>query len=471
MDRADRVDTAGMRVLVAGAGVTGRSVTTALTGLGAEVTVTDGNAERLAELDGLGATLVPGLTEPPEGTSLVVTSPGWRPGAPLLAAAAARGVEVIGDVELAWRISRDLDRPPAWLAVTGTNGKTTTVGMLESMLRAGGVDAVACGNVGFAVLDAVLAGHEALAVELSSFQLHWSSTLAPTASVVLNVAEDHLDWHGGFDAYAEAKGTIHAHSATVVHNAGDATSVRLAAEHAPEGAARVGFRLDTPRPGELGVVEDLLVDRAFVADPAHHAEELATLADVRPAGPHNVANALAAAALARAYGVGTEAVAQGLRAFRPGAHRAVEVAELGGVRYINDSKATNPHAAVGSLLAHPSVVWIAGGLLKGASVEELVATVAGRLRGVVLLGADADVIAAAVARHAPDVPVKRLGPGDHEPMTSAVSAARALAQPGDAVLLAPAAASLDMFRDYAARGDAFAAAVAALRGQHQRDGG
>ncbi|PXY28879.1 UDP-N-acetylmuramoyl-L-alanine--D-glutamate ligase [Prauserella flavalba] len=465
------MDTAGMRVLVAGAGVTGRSVTTALTGLGAEVTVTDGNAERLAELDGLGATLVPGLTEPPEGTSLVVTSPGWRPGAPLLAAAAARGVEVIGDVELAWRISRDLDRPPAWLAVTGTNGKTTTVGMLESMLRAGGVDAVACGNVGFAVLDAVLAGHEALAVELSSFQLHWSSTLAPTASVVLNVAEDHLDWHGGFDAYAEAKGTIHAHSATVVHNAGDATSVRLAGEHAPEGAARVGFRLDTPRPGELGVVEDLLVDRAFVADPAHHAEELATLADVRPAGPHNVANALAAAALARAYGVGTEAVAQGLRAFRPGAHRAVEVAELGGVRYINDSKATNPHAAVGSLLAHPSVVWIAGGLLKGASVEELVATVAGRLRGVVLLGADADVIAAAVARHAPDVPVKRLGPGDHEPMTSAVSAARALAQPGDAVLLAPAAASLDMFRDYAARGDAFAAAVAALRGQHERDGG
>ncbi|TKG66712.1 UDP-N-acetylmuramoyl-L-alanine--D-glutamate ligase [Prauserella endophytica] len=471
MDGVDRVDTAGMRVLVAGAGVTGRSVTTALTGLGAEVTVTDGNAERLAELEGLGATLVPGLTEPPDGTALVVTSPGWRPGAPLLAAAVARGVEVIGDVELAWRISQERDHPPAWLAVTGTNGKTTTVGMLESVLRAAGVDAVACGNVGFAVLDAVLAGHEALAVELSSFQLHWSSTLAPKASVVLNVAEDHLDWHGGFDAYADAKGTIHARSATVVRNVADATSVRLAGEHAPEGAAHVGFRLDTPRPGELGVVEDLLVDRAFVADPVRNAEELATLADVRPAGPHNVANALAAAALARAYGVGADAVAKGLRSFRPGAHRAVEVAELDGVRYINDSKATNPHAAVGSLLAHSSVVWIAGGLLKGASVEELVATVAGRLRGVVLLGTDADVIAAAVARHAPDVPVKRLGPGDDEPMTSAVSAARALAQPGDAVLLAPAAASLDMFRDYAARGDAFAAAVDALRGQHQRDGG
>ncbi|MBK1788377.1 UDP-N-acetylmuramoyl-L-alanine--D-glutamate ligase [Prauserella cavernicola] len=467
----DLADAAGRSVLVAGAGVTGKSVTAALTALGAEVTVTDGNAERLAELDGLGATLVPGLAEPPEDTDLVVTSPGWRPDAPLLTAAAARGVEVIGDVELAWRISQRRENPPAWLAVTGTNGKTTTVGMLEAILRTAGVNAVACGNVGFAVLDAVLAGHEALAVELSSFQLHWSNTLAPTASVVLNVAEDHLDWHGGLDAYAEAKGKIHDHSATVVHNTADATSVRLASAHAPEGAAHVGFRLDTPRPGELGVVEDLLVDRAFVADPATTADELAYLTDVRPGGPHNVANALAAAALARAYGVEAGKIAEGLRAFRPGAHRAVEVAEIDGVRYVNDSKATNPHAAAGSLLAHPSVVWIAGGLLKGASVEELVATVAGRLRAVVLLGADADVIATAVARHAPDVPVKRLSPGDHEPMTSAVTVARALAHPGDAVLLAPAAASLDMFRDYAARGDAFAAAVGALRGQHPRDGG
>ncbi|PXY19532.1 UDP-N-acetylmuramoyl-L-alanine--D-glutamate ligase [Prauserella muralis] len=465
------MDLAGARVLVAGAGVTGRSVTTALAGLGAHVTVTDGNAARLAELEGLGADLVPGLDSPPEGTALVVTSPGWRPTAPLLTAAAARGVEVIGDVELAWRIGQDLERPPAWLAVTGTNGKTTTVGMLEAVLRAAGVDAVACGNVGFAVLDAVLAGHEALAVELSSFQLHWSATLAPRASVVLNVAEDHIDWHGSFAEYAAAKGSIHARSATAVHNLADATSARLAAEHAPASARRVAFGLDAPGPGELGVVEDLLVDRAFVADPATSAEELACLSDVRPGGPHNVGNALAAAALARAYGVPADAVAKGLRAFRPGAHRAVEVAEIDGVRYVNDSKATNPHAAAGSLLAHPSVVWIAGGLLKGASVDELVATVAGRLRAAILLGADADVIAAAVARHAPDVPVTRLDPGDDEPMTVAVNAARALARPGDAVVLAPAAASLDMFRDYAARGDAFAAAVAALEPGPARDGG
>ncbi len=453
------MDLAGVAVCVAGAGVTGRSVATALVGMEAQVTVTDANAERLAELGDLGVRLVPGLDTPPDGTRLVVTSPGWRPTAPLLTAAASSGIEVIGDVELAWRIGQERPNPPTWLAVTGTNGKTTTVGMAESMLRSAGVDAVACGNVGFAVLDAVLAGHSTLVVELSSFQLHWSRSLAPSASVVLNVAEDHLDWHGGLAEYAADKGTIHRGSGTVVANLRDPWSRKLAEEHAPPEARRVGFTLDTPRPGELGVVEDLLVDRAFVADPVHAAEELGTLADVRPGGPHNVANALAAAALVRAYGVGPEAVAEGLRSFRPGAHRAVEVGEFDGVRYIDDSKATNPHAAIGSLLAHPSVVWIAGGQLKGASVDELVAAVAERLRGVVLLGADADVFAEALARHAPDVLVRRIGSGDDEPMTAAVKAARELARPGDAVLLAPAAASLDMFRDYAERGEAFAAAV------------
>ncbi|MFD2422554.1 UDP-N-acetylmuramoyl-L-alanine--D-glutamate ligase [Amycolatopsis pigmentata] len=460
---------AGRRVLVAGAGVTGLSVVPVLTGMGALVTVTDGNAGRLAELEGSGAELVPGLTEPPPGTDLVVTSPGWRPDAPLLVASAAAGVEVIGDVELAWRLGQARSRPPVWLAVTGTNGKTTTVGMLESILREAGANAVACGNVGFAVLEAVVAGYEVLAVELSSFQLHWSVSLAPRASVVLNLAEDHLDWHGSMEAYAADKGKIYQRSATVVHNADDSWSARLAATHATASARRVGFGLGVPRPGELGLVEPgsgedpaLLVDRAFVADPANEAEELCTVADVRPAGPHNVANALAAAALARSYGVPAEAVAKGLRSFRPAPHRAVDVGELDGVRYIDDSKATNPHAAAGSLLAHPNVVWIAGGLLKGASVDDLVRTVAGRLRGVVLLGTDAGVIAAALARHAPDVPVRHVPSGDHEPMRTVVDFARALAHPGDVVLLAPAAASMDMFRNHAHRGDAFADAVRSL---------
>ncbi|MGW4060871.1 UDP-N-acetylmuramoyl-L-alanine--D-glutamate ligase [Amycolatopsis sp. NPDC004747] len=456
-------DFAGRHVLVAGAGVTGKSVVPVLVELGARVTVTDGNAERLAELDGLGAELVPGLTEPPSDVVLVVTSPGWRPTSPLLVAAAEAGVEVIGDVELAWRVGQLREHPPSWLVVTGTNGKTTTAGMLESILKAAGANAVACGNIGYAALDAVRAGYDVLAVELSSFQLHWSSTLAPDAAVVLNLAEDHIDWHGSMAEYAAAKGRVYARAKVAVHNADDDWSTRIAAEHAPESARRVGFQLDTPRAGELGVVEDLLVDRAFVADPANSAEELATLTDVRPAGPHNVANALAAAALARAHGVTADAVLKGLREYQPAPHRAVEVAEVAGVRYVNDSKATNPHAAAGSLRAHASIVWIAGGQLKGASVDELVSSIAGRLRGVVLLGVDSPVIAAAVARHAPDVPVNSLRPGDDEPMTAAVSAASAMARPGDVVLLAPAAASLDMFSSYGERGDAFAAAVRVLR--------
>ncbi|MBB4682793.1 UDP-N-acetylmuramoyl-L-alanine--D-glutamate ligase [Amycolatopsis jiangsuensis] len=460
----DRTDLTDRRVLVAGAGVTGASVVPVLRELGAHVTVTDGNADRLAELTGLGAELVPGLTAPPPGTALVVTSPGWRPTAPLLVAAAEAGIEVIGDVELAWRIGRLREHPPSWLVITGTNGKTTTVGMLESILRAAGADAVACGNVGYPVLDAVRGGHPVLAVELSSFQLHWSSTIAADASVVLNLAEDHLDWHGSMEEYAAAKGRVHHRSRTVVHNADDDWSTRIAREHAPGHARRIGFRLDTPPAGDLGLVEDLLVDRAFVADPATSAEELAAVADVRPPGPHNVANALAAAALARAHGVPPAAVREGLRAYRPAPHRAEEIAEIGGVRYVNDSKATNPHAAVGSLLAHESVVWIAGGQLKGASVDELVAAAADRLRGAVLLGVDSPVIEAALARHAPDVPCNRLPPGDDEPMTAAVNAASALARPGDVVLLAPAAASLDMFPNYGARGDAFAAAVRNLAG-------
>jgi len=443
----DRDSLAGARVLVAGAGVTGRSAVTALTALGAEVTVTDADPARLDAVPGE-IERVPGLTAPPAGTDLVVISPGWRPDAPIARAAEAAGVEVIGEVELAWRLSAALPDPPAWLAVTGTNGKTTTVGMLASILGAAGLDAVACGNVGLPVVDAVAAGHRVLAVELSSFQLHWQSSLRPAASVVLNIAEDHLDWHGSLDAYAEAKGRIYAGDIAVV-NADDPWSVRLADCH----PHRLPFTAAGPGGAGLGVDGGWLV---------HAGEKLCPVAEVRPPGPHNLTDALAASALARAHGVPADAVRAGLRAFRPGAHRSVPVGELDRVRFVNDSKATNPHAAAASLAAFDPVVWIAGGQLKGASVDGLVAAVAGRLRGVVLLGVDAPVIRAALARHAPQVPVREVPSGDDAPMTSAVRAARDLARPGDTVLLAPAAASLDMFGDYTRRGDAFAAAVSAL---------
>jgi UDP-N-acetylmuramoylalanine--D-glutamate ligase len=381
---------------------------------------------------------------------LVVTSPGWRPDHPLLVAAASGGVEVIGEVELAWRMRGP--RPAPWLAVTGTNGKTTTVQMLEAILRADGRRAVATGNVGLPLIEAVVEPdpYDVLAVELSSFQLHWSVTVAPKVAVVLNVAEDHLDWHGSMQAYAEAKASIYTADAVAVFNADDAWSTRLA-------AGGIGFTVGAPGRGYLGVVDGTLVDNAFGAE-----VELAAVADIAAAGAHNVSNALAAAALARAYGVRPDAVRAGLRNFTPGQHRNVAVSTVDGVSYVDDSKATNPHAAAASLLAFDRVVWIAGGLLKGAQVDDLVLTVADRLAAVVLLGADRGEIAAALARHAPDVPVTEVLRTDDVAMDEVVRVAARLAVPGDTVLLAPAAASLDMFVDYAARGRAFAAAVSGL---------
>ena len=446
----------GLPVVVAGAGVSGAAAARVLRDLGARVTVADASEERAEPLRAEGLA-VADLAEPPAGTALVVTSPGWRPDSPLLVAAAAARLEVWGEVELAWRL-----RPPGaapWLSLTGTNGKTTAVRMLTSVLQAAGLRAVAAGNVGLPLLDAVLSPepYDVLAVELSSFQLHWSSTLHPAAAAVLNLADDHTDWHGSFDAYARAKARIWSGPVSV-GNTDDLVTRSLLAE-AP--GRQVGFTLQAPRVDELGIVESLLVDRAF-PDIAGEATALAELSDLPVPGDHNVANALAAAALARAHGVPADAVRDGLRSFRPDPHRNALVADVGGVAWVDDSKATNPHAAAASLAAYRSVVWIAGGLLKGADVEDLVRTAAGRLRAVVLLGADRDQLAQALARHAPEVPVVEVSRLDTGAMSDAVSRARALAQPGDTVLLAPAAASMDCFRDYRERGELFAAAVQAV---------
>lgn len=441
----------GARVVVAGGGVSGVSAARALVAHGARVTVADDRADRIPEgFDG-----AVGLTAPPAGTDLVVTSPGWRPDAPLLAAAAAAGIEVIGEVELAWRLDRERTGPAMWLAVTGTNGKTTTVGMLESMLLAGGLDAVACGNVGLPVVEAI--GHRVLAVELSSFQLFWSPSVRPFAGVVLNVAEDHLDWHGSMEAYARAKAKALT-GEVAVGNADDAWSARLlAASPAPR---RVSITLAEPGDGQIGVGGGDLVDRAFGG-----CITLAGTGDVRPAGPTGLVDALAAAALARAAGVDAAAVRAGLLAFTPGEHRGAVVAQHGGVRFVDDSKATNPHAAAASLGAHERVVWLAGGLLKGADVDDLIAANAHRFAGVVLIGADRAEFASALARHAPDVPVRQVESGDDGAMAQAVLAAAELARAGDVVLLAPAAASMDMFTDYKHRGRSFAAAAQELAGR------
>ena len=451
-------DLAGARVLVAGARVTGASAARVLAELGAQVTVTDSSPTQLQALAGVAGVggvsrRFAGLVAPPPGTDLVVTSPGFRPDAPLMLAAQRTGVPVIGDVTLARWIDRARSSRADWLVVTGTNGKTTTVGMLESILRAAGVDAVACGNIGFPVLDAVRAGHQVLAVELSSFQLHWSRELDPLAATVLNVSADHLDWHGSLAGYAKAKGKVYTRAGTAVVNADDEWSTRLAAGH-----RAIEFTTSEPAAGQLGVAGDQLVDRAV----GSCAAVLANVADVRPAGPHNLSNALAAAALARCVGVAAPAVAQGLRAYAPGGHRGVPVGEHAGVCYLDDSKATNPHAARASLLARHRVVWVAGGLLKGVEVDQLVIDTRDRLVGAVLLGTDRMVLAAALARHAPNLPVRVVDSGDDGAMMEVVAAAAELAGPGDVVLLAPAAASIDMFTDYAHRGREFATSVAAL---------
>ncbi|MER7703941.1 UDP-N-acetylmuramoyl-L-alanine--D-glutamate ligase [Kitasatospora sp. NPDC097605] len=473
-------DWAGLPVAVAGLGVSGISAARVLHGLGARVTVVDGGSgeglrARAAELEAQGVTvrLGDGATLP-EGTRLVVTSPGWPPSSPLFAAAAEAGVEVWGDVELAWRLRRPLPatgEPAPWLAVTGTNGKTTTVQMLASILTAAGRRTAAVGNVGVSVLDAVLAEepYDVLAVELSSYQLHWAPSLRPYAAAVLNLAPDHLDWHGSMEAYAADKGRIYEGNVVAcVYNLADPATEALVREaDVEEGCRAIGFGLGAPGPSNFGVVDGLLVDRAFVPDRAKNAAELGSVEDVNPPAPHNITNALAAAALARAYGVEPKAVREGLRAFRPDAHRIAEVAVVGGVTYVDDSKATNTHAAAASLAAYRPIVWIAGGLAKGATFDDLVQGAAERLRGAVLIGEDRALIREALARHAPDVPVIEAAGGQTGAvaMTEVVRAAASLARTGDTVLLAPACASMDMFTNYGERGDLFAAAVRELADQ------
>jgi UDP-N-acetylmuramoylalanine--D-glutamate ligase len=466
---------AGQQVLVVGLGITGQSVISLLVSWGVHVRAADSrdDAERrdLADImakDGvsvrLGDSAVgPGATVP-AGTDLVIASPGLRPDTPLLAAAVADGIEVIGDVELAWRLRPALASGgrQRWLAVTGTNGKTTTVRMLAAMLAAAGHRSVAAGNVGTPILDVVTdpEPYPVVAVELSSFQLYWSATLDPVAAVVLNIAAHHLDWHDDIESYIAAKARIFGPGTIAICNAEDVRSVTMAEQAAARGSRRaVGFRLSDPGPGELGVAEGWLVDNAFGQGIRLAPEEI-----VQPPAPHNVADALAAAALARAYGDQPASVAAGLAGFVPEPHRISLVAERGGVTFVDDSKASNPAAAAASLAAFPSIVWLAGGLFRGsdADLDAVVAAAAPRLRAAVLIGTDRGRFARALARHAPDVPVTELSSTETGVMDEAVAAAAAAAQRGDTVLLAPAAQSWDMFRDYPARGDAFAAAVGRL---------
>ena len=467
-------DWSGLRILVAGLGISGFAAADALSERGAIVTAVSADAtpvisERARILEILDVDVRLGsehLLDVPQDTELIVTSPGFRPDHPMLLEAASRGIPVWGEVELAWRMRAQSGAAP-WITITGTNGKTTTVNMLASILRASGLRAASAGNVGTPLLEAVLhpEPYDVLAVELSSFQLHWQRSVTPLASVCLNLAPDHLDWHGSLEQYRVAKAKVYQGTQIAcVYNVEDpATEEMVRQAEVVDGCRAIGFTLGIPALSMVGLVDGVLADRAFVEQRRTSAVELATVADLQgdapSVAPHYVANALAAAALARAYGVGPLAVRDGLRSFVPDPHRIADVATVDGVRFIDDSKATNAHAAGASLAAFDHVVWIAGGLFKGADVDALVQSVAGRLRGVVLIGAERARIAEALARHAPDVPVVDVPTTDTGVMDLVVARAGELAKPGDVVLLAPAAASFDMFASYGARGDAFAQAV------------
>jgi UDP-N-acetylmuramoylalanine--D-glutamate ligase len=467
----------GLKVGVLGAAVVGFAAADTLAELGCRVLVVGERAteERTTLLDVIGATLRLGDAalqrdalvefEP----DLLVVSPGFHPDVPALAWAAEAGVPVLGDVELAWRLRDKTGEPAEWITITGTNGKTTTTQLTTAILLEDGRRARACGNIGSPVLDAIREpdGWDVLVVELSSYQLHWMGEVSPVASVCLNIADDHLDWHGSGEAYRAAKGRVYERTRLAcVYNVEDPVTEQLVRDaDVVEGCRAIGFTRGIPRVSEVGIVEEVLVDRAFLEQRQTSALELTTLHALDEAGlsaPHVVADVLAASALARAVGVEPRAIRDALAAFRLDAHRIQPVAEADGVRFVDDSKATNPHAAAASLGAFGSVVWVAGGLTKGVDVAPLVAaaSAADRLRGAVVIGSDPTAFTEALARHAPGVPVTVVPDVDTDRvMPLAVEAARAFASPGDVVLLAPAAASMDQFTDYADRGNRFAAAV------------
>ena len=440
-----------MAALVVGLGVTGEAVARRLAADG-PVTVVDDNpsaarfAERAAALEALGVQVVGAPTEARlaelvTGADLVVPSPGVPESHPVYRLAEGAGVPLRSEIELAGEAAAD--RGLALVAVTGTNGKTTVTTLIAEMFSVGGRRAVAAGNIGRPLLDAVHDDVDVVVAEVSSFQLRFTERFRPRVAVFLNVAEDHLDWHPTFDDYVAAKARIFANQAgddLLVFNADD-PAVAAAAKTAPRS---IGFTLRS-QPGRWRVQDNHLVRPDDV--------RLVAVTDLARQGPHDVANALAAAAAAAELGVPDEALRHVLTTFAGLPHRVTPVGQSRGVTFVDDSKATNPHAALAALAGFDTVVLVAGGRNKGLDLGVL-RQEAGRIRAVVAIGEAAGEVEAAFAGLRP---VRRA-----DSMAEAVRAGAELARPGDTVLLSPACASFDWYTSYAARGDDFARQVRAL---------
>ena len=438
-------------VLVFGAGVTGRSVVSFLQARGAHSILVDEreSSTEIADFENLN------LKE----FELGVVSPGWKLTHPFITRSKSAGLELISEIDLAWRVRSELNPKQVWIAITGTNGKTTTVQMAEAMLLKSGIRARACGNVGEPVIDVVLEEDiDVLVLELSSFQLSWSREARFKAGGVLNIADDHIDWHGSFENYAEAKLSIANLSEILIANLDDEV---VASRLVKSPVRLVAYTLNTPKPHQIGLVENLIVDRAFISA---DAEVLFELDQIKPAVPHNVSNAMAAAALAKSVGADAASIGSAISEFRLDHHRLEVVLEKDGITWIDDSKATNPHAALAALKSQLRSVWIAGGLAKGAAMDELIKEAGNRIKYAILIGTDAQLIADALNQYAPLVEYQILDRElkGRDLMNAVVTVAQAQAQSGEAVLLAPACASMDQFKNYGERGDLFAAAVKEL---------
>ena len=396
---------------------------------------------------------------------LAIVSPGWRLDHPIIEKLRSAKTELMGEIDFAWRVKEEISPNQKWIALTGTNGKTTTIQMVQSIFDSSSKIGIACGNVGDPVISIVGSGenYDFLALELSSFQLKWNHLPHFEATALLNIAPDHIDWHGSFDAYALAKLKLLELSAIAIINSEDSESVLRSSSWA---GSKVFYTLGIPQPGEIGLVEDLLIDRAFTDDP-RDAIDFAQLSDIRPTVPHNVSNAMAAAGLALAIGISHEEIRTGLKNFTLDRHRLELVLEKDGISWVNDSKATNPHAAAAALTSHLSSIWIAGGLAKGADMAPLIERCGSRIKAAILIGQDAPIIATALTKYAPTVPyfIMPFNGDSEDLMREVVLKAQELATSGDTVLMAPACASMDQFKDYADRGEKFVAMVREVVGQ------